>query len=436
MKRLFFVFALATLVAMSLVSCKQNEVKLHADVGTVYGNPTETMGGDGIVFFVDEGAGYALVCSMNDVRRDRQTNTSASAAHLWEKDFTWSVFGTDTVMEKDTVWAKVSRKFRYFAGKEANDSVPAGSLVDEAETFLKYNYEERDSIVTIYPMLRYKAYTEKGVQVLPPYEEATAFIGFIGSISEPVLTNVRIRKVIGDTSWSSDRVKIGNISYNLAENGKFENTEGDTVLYRPFSDTVELRVRTYVSFYSDTLWNRVKRGQNADVMQMENNKGLFELDTNWSFSLIPDLGEDDPDGRANTKKIVEADVPCRQKVTPDSSSAARSCREYFTRDYVSRKADFAKDTALKETKGQWFLPSRAELRYLFDARNKINGMHTGVTKGFEALQDCYWSSNQRDAGNAWYKCFSDNGVESYIPKANNNYRVNIRAVRKVDWPLK
>lgn len=439
MKRLFFVFALATLVAMSLVSCKPNEVKLHADVGTVYGNPTETMGGDGIVFFVDEGAGYALVCSMNDVRRDRQTNTSASAAHLWEKDFTWSVFGTDTVMEKDTVWAKVSRKFRYFAGKESTVSVPENSLVNEPETFVKYNYEERDSIVTIYPMLRYKAYTEKGVQVLPPFTKDTAFIGFIGEWIEAdtVLASVEVEKIIGDTTWNADTVSVNGQKYALALNGKFEN--GNMTLYRPFNDTVERRTRTY-SFlsagYSDTLWNRVKRGQNADVMQMENNKGLFELDTNWSFSLIPGLGEDDPDGRANTKKIVEADVPCRQKVTPDSSSAARSCREYFTRDYVSRKADFAKDTALKETKGQWFLPSRAELRHLFDARNKINGMHTGVTKGFEALQDCYWSSNQRDAGNAWYKCFSDNGVESYIPKANNNYRVNIRAVRRVDWPLK
>lgn len=440
MKRLFPILALATLVAMSLVSCKQNEVKLHADVGTIYGNPTETMGGDGIVFYVNPDEGYALVCSMNDVKRDRQTSSNPNAAHLWERDFTWSVFGTDTVMEKDTVWAKVSRQFRYFVSKEVVESVPEGSLVDESETFVKYNYETKDSIVTIYPMLRYKAYRENGEQVLPPFTKDTAFIGFVGGgymEADTILTDVKVEKIIGDTTWKADTVLIGNRKYGLALNEKFE--DGNMTLYRPFSDTVERRTRTYTALkagYPDTLWNRVKRGRNGDVMQMENNKGLFELDTNWNFSLIPGLGEDDPDGSANTDKIVNADVPCRQKITPDSSSAARTCREYFTRDYVNRKADFAKDTALKNTKGEWFLPSRTQLRQLFDARNKINETHTGVTKGFEPLQNCYWSSNQRDAENAWYKCFSDNGVESYIPKANNNYRTNIRAVRRVDWPLK
>ncbi|MDE5743720.1 MAG: hypothetical protein K2H62_05130, partial [Bacteroidales bacterium] len=71
MKRLFSVIALATLVAMCLVSCIQNEVKLHPDVGEVYGDAKGNMGGDGIVFYVDGDS--ALICSMNNVKYDRVT---------------------------------------------------------------------------------------------------------------------------------------------------------------------------------------------------------------------------------------------------------------------------------------------------------------------------------------------------------------------------
>ncbi|MDE5735924.1 MAG: hypothetical protein K2H65_02460, partial [Bacteroidales bacterium] len=142
MKRLFSVIALATLVAMYLVSCKPNEVKLHEDVGKIYGkladkpDCTSEMGGDGIVFYVDGDS--ALVCSMNDLKYDMKTNAVNAK---WERNFTWSVFGSDTVMERDTVWCQVNRSLRYFIGKEEFDSV----ISDRTEHFLRYNFEERDS---------------------------------------------------------------------------------------------------------------------------------------------------------------------------------------------------------------------------------------------------------------------------------------------------
>ena len=434
MKRLFSVIALATLVAMSLVACKQNEVKLHPAVGTIYGEAHGDMGGDGIVFYVDEGAGYALVCSMNDLKYDRLPDALRGA---WERDFSWSVFGSDTVMERDTIRCKVFRKFKHFVGTTRTDSTLQNTIVpDEKELFVKYNFEEMptDSVIEIYPMLRYKAYTEGGAQVCSPYTEPQAYNGFVkDTVPAMLLTSVRVEKFI-DTAWKADNdtITIDNKKYVVAVGGKLDLS--DTTIYRPYKDTVERRTRTFVSSgYSDTIWNHIKKG---DRNYPSVNAWDYALDTNWSYSLIPDLGKDDPNGKENTWKIVNADVPCRQKIEPDSSSAARTCYTYYTRNYYEERDKDTTDTFYKAGQGEWWLPSRAELNKLFDARNKINEMHNDITPGFEPLQDCYWSSNQEDAKNAWYKCFSDNGVESYIPKANNNYRVNVRAVRKVDWPLK
>lgn len=422
MKRLF-AFAFATLVAMCLVSCKQNEVKLHQDVGTVYGKATSTMGGDGVVFYVDESAGYALVCSMNDVKRDRQKDPTRDYA--WETDFTWSVFGTDTVMERDTVWCRLTRSIRYFVDKEEFDS----TVSNRTEHFLKYNFEEKDSVLTIYPMLRYKAYLEpkngqSGEMVCPPYTEPQAYNGLVGEL---IPADSVLRRI--DSIWKYDSIRTR--PDTIRREG-----EEDTIVIR--RDTFNYRLDTIINVYhvmaarySDTLWNYIKKG---DRKYPNANEWEYALDTNWSFSRIG-IGEDDPDGKVNTQKIISADVPCRQKATPDSSSAARSCYTYYTNNYFESRGKYSADTAYKSGQGEWYLPSRAELRHLFDARNKINEDNAG-TKGFEALKDCYWSSNERDAKNAWYKCFSDNGVESYIPKANNNYRVNVRAVRKVKWPLK
>ncbi len=442
MKRLFSVIAFATLVAMCLVSCNQNEVKLHSAVGTVYGEAHGEMGGDGIVFYVDENAGYALVCSMNDLKRDRQK--TSSLPHIWEKDFTWSVFGSDTVMERDTVWCELTRSFKRFIGKTTTTSIPESSIVDEEEVYTEYNYEQKDSVVKIYPILRYKAYKENGEQVLEGYTSDSIPVsnfGFIGEFMEPdtLLKRVRVEK-FSDTAWKADNdtVTIGGQKYEIAVGGKFDKDKSVT-LYRPYVDTVERRTRTFEYIeagYSDTNVNMVRKG---DRKYPSGNNWAYALDTNSSFAYIG-IGDEDPDGKLNTQKIVNADVPCRQQVEPDSSSAARTCYTYYTNSYYEERAKYAADTFYKADQGEWYLPSRAELRHLFDARNKINEMNAN-TKGFEALQNCYWSSNEKieakkTAKNAWYKCFSDNGVESYIPKANNNYRVNVRAVRKVKWPLK
>ena len=428
MKRLF-AFAFATLVAMCLVSCKQNEVKLHEAVGTVYGepNPNGQMDGDGIVFHVDD-AGYAWICNMTDLKYDRLPDALRGA---FERDFTWSVFGSDTVMERDTVWCEVSRDFKHFVGTTRTDSTLENTIVpDEKELFVKYNFEvtTKDSVIKIYPMLRYKAYTERGVQVCPDYTEPQAYNGLIeDTVPAMVLTSVKVEKFIGDTTWKGDTVILGGRKFVVKVNDKLDLK--DTTIYRPYKDTVERRTRTFeFSGYSDTIWNNIKDG---DKNYPSPNNWNYELDTNWSFSDIKGLGDD---GKKNTTIIVNADVPCRQKATPDSSSAARTCYEYFTKNYFETREMYDADTFYKAGQGDWYLPSREELKKLFDARNKVNEMNANTT-GFEPLENCYWSSNQKDAKNAWYKCFSDNGVESYIPKANNNYRVYVRAMRKVKWPF-
>ncbi|MDE6112930.1 MAG: DUF1566 domain-containing protein, partial [Bacteroidales bacterium] len=323
--------------------------------------------------------------------------------------------------------------------------VPATSIVDEKEVFAEYNYKEEDSVVRIYPILRYKATKENGEPVLAGYTADSipvAFFGFIGELipADTLLTRVRVEK-FSDTAWKADNdtVTVGGQKYVIPVGGKFDRDKSVT-LYRPYVDTVERRTRTFEyveAGYSDTNVNNVRKG---DRKYPTGNNWAYELDTNWSYAYIG-IGDDDPDGKINTQKIVKADVPCRQQVTPDSSSAARACYTYYTNNYYEVRSEYAADTFYKKDgQGEWYLPSRAELRHLFDARNKINEANAN-TKGFEMLQNCYWSSNEKieakqTAKNAWYKCFSDNGVESYIPKANNNYRVNVRAVRKVKWPLK
>ncbi|MEG2665951.1 MAG: hypothetical protein RSA02_02920 [Bacteroidales bacterium] len=126
-----------------------------------------------------------------------------------------------------------------------------------------------------------------------------------------------------------------------------------------------------------------------------------------------------------------------QKLPKNASnkSAARYCVEYYRLTYYGQdKATALKDTTdanpWKKNQGKWWLPSLEEMRYLFDAQKKINETYAGVD-GYGPLGQCYWTSTERDAKNAWYKCFSDNGVESYIPKANPTFKLPIRPVRKV-----
>ncbi|MDE5559754.1 MAG: DUF1566 domain-containing protein, partial [Bacteroidales bacterium] len=397
----------------------------HQDVGLTYGKATSPMGGDGIVFYVEGDS--ALVCSMNDLKYDRVPSNVANAT--WERNFTWSVFGSDTVMERDTIWCKINRSFRHFVSKEVFDSVFPDN---HTEPFLRYNFEERDSTeVTIYPMLRYKAYTEKGVQVCPPFTKDTAYNGFIGEL---IPADSVLRRI--DTTWAVlfDSInKVIDVVIEIPYKDKVKKDtiwRNDTVNRRDTILDIDSVFHVMPARYSDTIWNNIKKG---DRNYESINNWKYALDTNWSYSLIPDLGENDPNGKVNTWKILTADVPCRQKVEPDSSSAARTCYTYYTNRYYPNRDLYKGDTLYKGGQGQWYLPSRDELKKLFDAREKINEMNAD-TKGFEPLENCYWSSNQRDAKNAWYQCFSDNGVDSYIPKANNNYRVGVRAVRKVKWP--
>lgn len=443
MKRLLSIIALAALVAMSLVSCKPDSVKLHPSVGTLYDSQTATsvskptMGADGVVFYVNESEGYALICSMNDLKQDRQSSSSMSMPHQWISDFTWSVFGQDTLMERDTITARVTRGIKYYV--EKRDSFESERTAEYGEKFTKYVYETRDSVIDIYPMLRYKAKTERGAWVKEGVETPVNNLGPIGALvlgEEKALARVSktdYRPRGADTAWNADTVRVLGSDYPIKIGGFL--AMDDTVLARVKDSLVERRVKVWMTVadhYADTLWCGVRKGDR--MVLGSDNKGMYTLDTNWCFGLIPGLGENDEDGAANTDKIVNSDVPVKQRLTPDSASAARVCRQYFTRAYVENKYDFAADTLFKSTTGKWFLPSRKQLQALYDARTKINEQHAN-TLGFELLQNCYWSSNPKGAAMAYYKCFTDNGVESYIPKANNYYRVNIRAVRRVEWPL-
>lgn len=464
MKKLLLILVLATLSA-GLVSCKQEKVKLHESVGDVYlpegfDKGTETMAGDGIIFHVNEAEGYAYVCSMTDLKYTSQNLSTIrpNVEVLWNTGFTWSVFGSDTVMERDTVWANVYRSIRQNPVESSTEYVVKGSIMPEVKEYIKKKYDFQmgePELIMIYPMLRYKTRTEKGEPVHPTITVPSDFLGFRGanlSLNDTVLKEVKAEKFVNthDESkpWTDASVYVGGTQYNLALNGEpIINRDGliETAIYRPYADTVERRTRTFELFsfsgYVDTVKTYVKKG---DRMKLgSDNKGEYRLDTNWSCSLIPGLGENDADGKVNTMKIVNADVPCGQQITPDSSSAARTCYEYFTRAYTEKDRGgkiFKADTMFKaptyaNEDGRWYLPSREELKWLFNAKDKINEKNAN-TLGFEPLQNCYWSSNQRGPRNAWYKCFTDNGVESYIPKANTNYRLGIRAVRKVKWPLK
>lgn len=422
MKRLFSVIAFATLVAMCLVACKPNKVELHQDVGRIYGQPHGDMAGDGIVFYVDGDS--ALVCSMNDLKYDRLPDANRAA---WERDFTWSVLGSDTVMERDTVWCKIKRSFRYFVKKEDSVSTASG----RPEHFLKYIFEDKDDTITIYPMLRYKAYKENGKLVCEGFTKDTAYNGYIGELipADSVLRRIDTTSVV-----LFDTVeKVIDVIIEIPFDGKVKKDtiwRNDTINRRDSITSIDTIYHSMPARYSDTLWNNIKQG---DRNYPNVNAWEKELDTNWSYGLIEGLDENSKNGKANTKKIVEWNVPCRQQAKPDSSSAARTCYTYYTNNYYEIRDDYKADIFYKAGQGQWYLPSRDELEKLFNAKDRINELNMGKD-GFEPLENCYWSSNQRDAKNAWYKCFSDNGVESYIPKANDNYRVNVRAVRKVKWP--
>lgn len=195
----------------------------------------------------------------------------------------------------------------------------------------------------------------------------------------------------------------------IKEGSCVEDSVGyDTVANKPIYVTV-----------CDTIYNRV--GKNDVVL-------WAEIDSNYYYGLI---NANSSDGRINTDIIIKASIPKNSTVIDSTKSAAMYCRQYYKKQKyaVGDKVDNS-DSVYIKTKGMWFLPSLDELRHLSDARGKINEANAN-TPGFEILNSCYWSSNERDHANAWYKCITENAPESYIPKNNATTALRVRAVRKV-----
>jgi hypothetical protein len=67
--------------------------------------------------------------------------------------------------------------------------------------------------------------------------------------------------------------------------------------------------------------------------------------------------------------------------------------------------------------GQWFLPSKDELKLMYDNRIAIGGFSADYF---------YWSSSEDDASIAWAQSFS-NGSQRYSNKYSNNYVRPVRA---------
>jgi hypothetical protein len=75
------------------------------------------------------------------------------------------------------------------------------------------------------------------------------------------------------------------------------------------------------------------------------------------------------------------------------------------------------DLYVTGTKSDWFLPSLAELKLMYD-----NLIEAGVSDFFNSL---YWSSTEYDSFNAWRQSF-DNGLQSNATKTTP---LPVRAVR-------
>lgn len=175
-----------------------------------------------------------------------------------------------------------------------------------------------------------------------------------------------------------------------------------------------------IVFGCDTIYNYARK---RDVVLSA------VVDSNFYYGLI---GANSPDGSKNTDLIIKAKLP---RSGDSSSSAAMRCRNYYRTSTVASAAE-----AYKATQGMWYLPSIEELRHLYNAKDKINDIFAsavdenikrGTLPVFELLSECYWSSSERDAKTAWYKCLVSDGSESYLSKNNTNVQLVIRPIRKV-----
>lgn len=221
--------------------------------------------------------------------------------------------------------------------------------------------------------------------------------------------------------------------------------------YNTGAATVRFEIGTYI-------WNKIGRDSMSrydTIFNPSDTTQIDEIDTTYFRSYI---GAISTDGRINTNLILNRPLPNKpEDIKGDiSESAARHCKNFYSREKIYAlfthipKSEYDSDTIGKINQGKWFLPSMQELQYLYDARNKLNENDPVV---FRPLQDiCFWSSNEwydvikddetpredipvnRVSPNAFYKCLTDNGIESYVSKASSSHRVSIRPVRWVAIP--
>jgi hypothetical protein len=170
-----------------------------------------------------------------------------------------------------------------------------------------------------------------------------------------------------------------------------------------------------------------------------------KIDSNWFYGFIGAISEDN--GIENTNKLLD---PSNYPTKPlFANIAAKECHDYYYGIYSYRKSEQTSSPWMVN-KGQWYLPSIQELRYLAYAKDKINSMKEKDSLfypagrataedagkmyryGWESLMYCYWSSTERNAQNAYYKCVDgENQAESYVPKNGQRTLLSIRPVRKV-----
>ncbi len=132
-------------------------------------------------------------------------------------------------------------------------------------------------------------------------------------------------------------------------------------------------------------------------------------------------------GKKNTAAIIVSQV-IRPEIIPQNNPYPNP-GDY--RDN-SRKPDTARRAAhwCTELKGgeEWFLPSREQLKKLYEAKSTVNQTLTSM-EGTPLGNGYYWSSTQLDAYNAWY-VFFDNGEVAASTKSNAG---SVRAIAEYSY---
>lgn len=142
--------------------------------------------------------------------------------------------------------------------------------------------------------------------------------------------------------------------------------------------------------------------------------------------LIPEASYGE-NGKKNTAAIIVAQV-IRPEIIPQNNPYPNPG------DYRNnaRPADTARRAAhwcteLQEGE-EWFLPSREQLKKLYEAKVTVNRALSSL-QATPLGSGYYWSSTQLDADNAWY-VFFDNGEVAASAKSNNG---NVRAIKEYSF---